>query len=421
MRIWLVLISVLCTIAVLPVHAEPLLKDDDFVVQKFVSGICCSPTTMAFIGDDILILHKTSGQVSLIRDGMLQGTVLDENVTFAGEQGMLGIATVGNNVYLYFTESTHDGGPPLGKRVYSYDWNGEKLINKTLIRDFPQTQTYHNGGDMAVDLNGIVYLVLGDAGRYGKLQNKPVGEPDDTSVILPIAPLGPYYAVGVRNSFGLAVDPITGKLWDTENGDDNFDEINLVEKNFNSGWIAIMGPANETQLANLRGYPSYVYQDPKFSWEQVVAPTGLTFINSESFEKYKNSLFALDCIYGHLYRFELNENHDGFVFNSPELSDNVVNMGESMDEIIFGTGFGCATDIVGGPDGLLYIVSFSDEAIYRILPKTMIDQVVVTDSAYSPYLAYAIIAAIVIISAIISIFYLRKRSRILNVNISAPS
>lgn len=284
MRIWLVLISILCTIAVLPVHAEPLLlKDDDFVVQKFVSGICCSPTTMAFIGDDILVLHKTSGQASLIRDGVLQGTVLDENVTFAGEQGMLGIATVGNKVYLYFTESTHDGGPPLGKRVYSYDWNGEKLVNKTLVRDFPQTQTYHNGGDMAVDLNGTVYLVLGDAGRYGKLQNKPVGEPDDTSVILPIAPPGPYYAVGVRNSFGLAVDPITGKLWDTENGDDNFDEINLVEKNFNSGWIAIMGPANETQLANLRGYPNYVYQDPKFSWEQVVAPTGLTFINSESF------------------------------------------------------------------------------------------------------------------------------------------
>lgn len=117
----------------------------------------------------------------------------------------------------------------------------------------------------------------------------------------------------------------------------------------------------------------------------------------------------------------MNENRDGFVFNSPELSDNVVNMGESMDEIIFGTGFGCATDIVTGPDGFLYIISLSDEAIYRILPKTMIDQVVVTDSAYPPYLAYAIIAAIVIISAIISIFYLRKRSRISNANISAPS
>jgi hypothetical protein len=51
----------------------------------------------------------------------------------------------------------------------------------------------------------------------------------------------------------------------------------------------------------------------------------------------------------------------------------------------------------------------------------MIDQVVVTYSAYPPYLAYAIIAAIVIISAIVSIFYLRKRSRISNANISVPS
>jgi glucose/arabinose dehydrogenase len=384
------------------------LKDDDFIVQKFVSGLCCSPTTMAFIGNDILVLHKNSGQVSLIRDGV-QRTVLDENVTSEGEQGMLGIATVGNKVYLYFTESTRDGGPPLGKRVYSYDWTGQELVNRTLIRDFPQTQRYHNGGDMTVGLDGTVYLVLGDAGRYGKLQNKPVGEPDDTSVILPIAPLGPYYAVGVRNSFGITADPITGKLWDTENGDDNFDEINLVERNFNSGWIAIMGPASESQLAELRGYPGYAYSDPEFSWEQVVAPTGLTFIDSEPFERYRNSLFVVDFIYGNLYRFELNENRDGFAFNSPELLDNVVNTDESMDEIIFGTGFRGATDIVAGPDGLLYIVSISDGTIYRILPKTMAtSDITDTDSTYIQYIVYVVIAAIAIASAI----YLRKRSMI---------
>src|SRR5262249_39102005 len=50
------------------------------------------------------------------------------------------------------------------------------------------------------------------------------------------------FAYGIRNSFGLAFDPITGNLWETENGDDSFDEINLVRRGFNSGWIQLMGP-----------------------------------------------------------------------------------------------------------------------------------------------------------------------------------
>ncbi|MDE1769645.1 MAG: PQQ-dependent sugar dehydrogenase [Thaumarchaeota archaeon] len=142
----------------MPSYAEPTVKDNDFVVQKYVTDICCSPTTMAFEGKDILVLSKASGQVHLIKDGVLQNqAVLQENVTSVGEQGMLGITTVGTKVYLYFTESSTMGGPPLAKRVYSYDWNGQKLVNKTLIKNLLRTQTYHNGGAMTTDHNGSVY------------------------------------------------------------------------------------------------------------------------------------------------------------------------------------------------------------------------------------------------------------------------
>ena len=134
-------------VVILPSYAiPPSVKDSDFVVERYVTGIPGSPTTMAFEGKDILVLSKVSGQVHLIRDGVLQEKpVLQENVTSVGEQGMLGIATLGNKVYLYFTASSKMGGEPLGKRLYSYDWNGQKLVNKTLIKDLPQTQTYHNG------------------------------------------------------------------------------------------------------------------------------------------------------------------------------------------------------------------------------------------------------------------------------------
>ena len=407
MKIFLV-IAILFAVLILPVYGKPVLNDNDFVVQKFIAGIPNGPTTMAFEGNDILVLQKTDGQVRLIHDGALQEKpVLDENVTSEGEQGMLGITTVGTKVYLYFTESTYDGGKPLGKRVYSYDWNGTELVNKTLVKDLWATQTYHNGGAMVTDLNGSLYLVVGDAGRYGKLENHPSGEPDDTGVILRIAPPGPYYAMGIRNSFGLAIDPVTGKLWDTENGVDVYDEINIVPPNFNSGWDVIMGPANDTTLKNLPGYPGYYYHDPQFTWEKTVAPTGLSFIDSKEFEKYKNSLFVGDCNNGNLYRFELNDDRDGFVFSSDQLSDKIANVGDSMDEIIFGTGFGCITDVVAGPDGLLYFVSLSDGTIYRIVPKSYTTQNSASDSPQIQYWLYPAIAAVIVVP--IAYLIIRKK------------
>lgn len=367
----------------------PTIKDSDFMVQKYVTGICCNPTTIAFVGNsngsgnknDILVLQKTTGEIHLIRDGKFQPTpVLKETVTSVGEQGMLTIATAGNKVYIYFTESSSMDGPPLGKRVYSYDWDGEKLVNRTLVKDLPQTQTYHNAGAMTFDKNGTLYMAIGDAGRYGVLENNPSNadggkKPDDTAVIMQLVPPGPYRAIGIRNSFGLATDPVTGAIWDTENGDKSYDEINIVPPKFNSGWNAIMGPANKTQLDLLPQYQDYVYHDPEFSWEKPISPTGLAFgaaaAGSEALfaKKYNNSLFVGGFNNGNLYRFELNDHRDGFVFQSEQLKDDkVANEGDSQDGIVFGTGFGAITDVKMGPDGFLYVVSFSDGTIYRVIP-----------------------------------------------------
>ena len=104
---------------------EPTLNVEDLIVEKYVSDLCCMITTMTFVGDDILFLQKTDGQVRLIQNGTLQlEPVLDVNVDSVGEKGMLGITSVGSSVYLYFTESEKDGGDALGNRIYKYDWNG---------------------------------------------------------------------------------------------------------------------------------------------------------------------------------------------------------------------------------------------------------------------------------------------------------
>lgn len=224
----------------------PSVKDPDFVVEEFLPHLS-QPTSIAFVNDTgnnnnndltLLILQKNDGTVRVARNGSLSDRpALDVNVANEGEQGMLGITTVGyDTVYLYFTESSHDGAEAISKRVYRYTWNGAELVEPVLVKDLPATQTYHNGGAMATGPDGITYLVVGDTGRYGILQNKIGGDfYSDTSVIMPVEPEGDYYAIGIRNSFGLAFDPVTGKLWATENGNDDFDEINLVEPGFNSG------------------------------------------------------------------------------------------------------------------------------------------------------------------------------------------
>ena len=194
----------------------------------------------------------------------------------------------------------------------------------------------------------------------------------DTSVILQIDPPGSYAAIGIRNSFGLTIDPVTGYLWDTENGPDKFDEINLINKKFNSGWSKIQGPS-EISIEPPSGYEDYIYEDPKFNWELPIGITSLDFADSSMFKKYENWLFVADSNNGNIYKFRLNEARTDFVFESEHLKDKVVNLLqkdsieiESMEEILFGTNFGLISDIEFGPDGSLYVVSLIDGIIYRI-------------------------------------------------------
>ncbi len=348
----------------------PKILDENYIVEQFVAeGIPNSPTTMTFLGDDILVLQRYDGIVRLVRDGVLQPEpVLDVSVAKDGERGMLGITSDGSKVYVYFTAADVDAGKAIENRIYRYDWDGKKLVNPVLLKTLPSDNYYHNGGAMT-SFGGQTYAVMGDNGNYGRLQNKDEDWKNNTSVILRIDPPGKYYAMGIRNSFGLTVDPITGNLWDTENGDDSFDEINLVPENFNSGWMKIMGiTENQTIIDSLPKYGDFVYSNPEFAWEKPVCATGIAFSTSEIFAQ-TDRVFVGDCNNGNLYRLELNEQRTGFVFNSPELQDNTLNIDESNEEILFGTGFGAITDVEEGPDGFLYIVSLSNGKIYRILPK----------------------------------------------------
>jgi glucose/arabinose dehydrogenase len=313
------------------------------------------------------------------------------------ELGMLGIAISKNQpgktfVFLYYTEA-NNSGIVVGNRLYRYELIDNKLVNPLLLLNLPATSTIvghennHNGGKVVIGPDNNVYLVVGDVGgRMGNIQNIMRGNsPDGTSGILRVTqegksvhngPFGSsvpnilYYAYGIRNSFGFDFDPVTGNLWDSENGGIDKDEINYVYPGFNSGWRKAMGmaltrfdPIEDLFYFDGKGK----YSDPEFVWKETVAPTALKFLNSSKLgSEYENTIFVGDVKTGNLYNFKLDSTREQLQLNPP-LDDKVADTPQEIQSIIFGKGFGVITDIQVGSDGYLYILGI-DGTIYKIVP-----------------------------------------------------
>ena len=364
--------------------------------------------------------------------------------------------------------------PLLGNRVDLFVWDETALtFDRNLIKllafqndgapdppgqgDSAQPpRANHDGGIIAFGPDGKLYVMFGDLGRRSQLQNLPSGPtatglgpavPDDqlggpipdrahfSGVILRLNDDGttptdnPFFSVGaaisgevganiqrifaygIRNSFGMAFDPISGDLWDQENGEDAFDELNHIEPGFNSGWIQIIGPADrvaefkqiettalhhedfpnlqqfrwpperiadtpQEALSRLLVLPGSRYSDPEFSWKHVLAPAAIGFLNSDALgSQYFGDLFVgvsvPEPLGGPLFHFNLTGNRQKIGVADPNLEDRVADNLDFHDlteseSLLFGRDFGVVTDIKTGPNGNLFVVSLDQGTIYEV-------------------------------------------------------
>jgi glucose/arabinose dehydrogenase len=360
-----------------------------------------------FDSQNILVLEKNTGEVRLVSNGELkEKPILKLDIdatTTTCCRGLLGIAVSSNNytsskdVFLYFTAAGHSNFA-VENKVEKYTWDGRNLVNPQIILVLPATPgPNHPGGKLTLDTQGNLYTVIGDLNNEGKLQNIEDSEGlTDSSVILkvngldgstlssnpfveiksefPTSQVEKYYGYGIRNSFGLAIDPVTGILWDTENGDKDYDEINIINPGFNSGWKKLMGPISDSSVTekDLVILPGSYYGDPVFSWEPSLGVTDIEFFNSKKFGySYENNVFIGDINNGNIYYFKVNANRTGFEIESPEIKVDQVANDNEKDKLIWGMGFNGITDLETGPDGNLYVLSFDESnngegKIYKI-------------------------------------------------------
>jgi glucose/arabinose dehydrogenase len=389
----------------------------DYKYSKSKEVNLLSPVTkMAFLGNnDILLLSKNDCKVIRISNQTLSQPLIDLNVANKWERGLLGIAVSSNEdmvrVFLYHTESKSGDGSdicltifcskskePIQNKLYRYDLVNNKLINPKLLFTGPKSNiASHIGGALELGPDNNLYIIIGDFhgyqinintlaqnykkgsmpdGRAGILRFTQDGKPVGDGILGKNYPLNLYYAYGIRNGYGLDFDPVSGKLWDTENGPESGDEINLVNPGFNSGWNKIQGLVTARSLSDT-GKNTLAehlvdfggkgkYRAPEFIWNQTAAPTALRFLDSTKLGKnYENDLFVASFNRGVIYHFDLND--DRTAIKLPR-SYSTSSEGQFLKSLEFVQGIGKITDMQIAPDGNLYVLSiyFNKGTIFKI-------------------------------------------------------
>lgn len=382
----------------------PTVTDSNLKVE-LVARHLDFPTAIDFLTKDhFLITEKNTGNILELINGNVTGPLLHIDVGTKDERGLLGIVVSGNEskesngnrfIFVYYTQCLEDKATDTqdcGNYIYRYklDTDSDKLVEPKLVVRLPGLPgPSHNGGKLIMDKEKNLLVTIGDLqttkfnqnksgydtkaqniidgtspdGRAGILRMSQDGKPVDSGILGAEYPLNLYYAYGIKNSFGIAFDPLTQNLWETENGPQFGDEINLVKPGFNSGWEKVQGiwklnqtreresifddSKKETEFVNFNGKGAY--SPPEFVWDKPVAPTALAFLDSDKLgQQYTNDVFIGTAKKGTIFRFDLNDDRESLKL-AGDLADSVYSKKEDYGNAVFGENFGVVTDLKLAP------------------------------------------------------------------------
>lgn len=268
----------------------------------FPSGIAFSPDGRS------MYVNERAGRVRLVDEGGLDGDPLATiPTTTAGETGLLGIEVSpdGANLFVFAT----DPGGSSNRVLRLPSGGGDADI---VVEGLPAS-VYHNGGGLAFDQDGFLLVSNGEIHESTSAQDpETLGgkvyryTPDGAAAE---NPFGDSIALGLRNPFGMTLDPVTGDAFVTDNGPSSHDEINRIQVDGNYGWPDVLGMAGDARPSG----PGE-YHDPITVQEEIVVPTGIAIADPDDATKD----VAGDLFYGTygeqtIHRVELDEEREAAV------------------------------------------------------------------------------------------------------------
>ena len=323
-----------------------------------------------FPGENAGLITERGGKLFLFRNDRITGEVRNiPQVMAVGQGGMLDVAVhpdYARNGWIYLAYSHQKGGDKDGMtRIVRGKLDGTRWTSEEVIYEAP-ADTYRNSnlhwGVRIVFKNGYIYFGIGDRGRQNDAQDlsKPNGKihrvhedgrvPRDNPFVSDRRALDTIWAYGVRNPQGLAINPVTQELWESEHGPKGGDEINLIEKGKNYGWpvITFGENYNGTPITDRISAPGM--EQPKLQWTPSIAVCGIGFYTGDAFPNWRNNLFVTSLARQEFHRL-------------------IIQDGEVVEDEILFQGDGRMRDVTTGPDGNLYIVFNGPSRIVRLVPK----------------------------------------------------
>jgi aldose sugar dehydrogenase len=361
-------------IVVPPLPEKPVVyqtaEGQDIRVVVLVPGLT-RPWSLAFLPSGDLLVTERGGQLRIVRDGELDPNPIAgvPAVRAAGLSGLFDVVlhprfTSNRFVYLTYNKPV-TGGAVLG--LARGVWDGHALTD---VRDiFVSDNTTSSVSRMAFGLDGMLYVsTFGAQGENAQNPNAHAGKvlrlrddgtiPDDNPFVGKPGHKPEVYTLGHRSTLGLAVHPVTGDIWQNENGPNGGDEINILEPGGNYGWPVVSLGRTYPGPWQSREFSREGIINPIVYWMPAIAVSGMAFYTGNKLPKWKGDVFVGALREGevpgtgHLERILFNESMEEL-----RREQLLVDLRQRI------------RDVRQGPDDLLYLLTDQDDgAILRIEP-----------------------------------------------------
>ncbi len=359
---------------------EPKKADDSEVVKtkllsyriETVTDEVKTPWAIDWLPDGRGLITEKAGRLRILQDGKLLPQAVEgtPKVAVEGQSGLLDVAVdpdYANQpwIYLSYSHALPDDSKRLMTRLVRGQLEGNRWVREQVLfeikREHYLAGGVHFGCRIVFDKAGLMYFGMGERGRMELAQDltRPNGKhyrlhrdgsiPADNPFVGREGVYEAIFTYGNRNPQGLAVDPKTGKIWETEHGPMGGDELNLLQAGKNYGWPVITYGINYNGRPISKITEKEGMEQPVVQWTPSPAMCGLDFYNGDRFKAWKGNLLA-----GAL-KFE-------------EVKRLVIDDEKVTEEEVILKGRGRVRDVNAGPDGFIYLCLNGPDKVVRLVP-----------------------------------------------------